>query len=163
MNPIQMFLFYVNRIKGGDSAITRKKTIISYFILKMTLSAGVLLVAITELRWYGDSRDCMMILISAAFVLQIYASISIGHQANNHKGLLSVVTFIGLAIAQSVIESILGVNGVFNFHISNSGEIANGVSMAQEGMLVTILTAVAFGTIYYIITRLLMKYKLNLE
>lgn len=105
----------------------------------------------------------MMILISAAFVLQIYASISIGHQANNHKGLLSVVTFIGLAIAQSVIESILGVNGVFNFHISNSGEIANGVSMAQEGMLVTILTAVAFGTIYYIITRLLMKYKLNLE
>jgi uncharacterized membrane protein YhhN len=67
LNPIQMFLFYVNRIKGGDHAITRRKTIVSYFILKMTLSAGVLLVAMTELRWYGDSHDCMFVIPGLLF------------------------------------------------------------------------------------------------
>lgn len=103
----------------------------------------------------------MLILISAAFVLQIYASISIGHQANSHKGLLSVITFIGLVIVQSIIESLLGNNGIFN--INNSSELASGVSQVQSGMLITILVAVAFGAIYYVITRLLMKYRLNLE
>jgi hypothetical protein len=110
----------------------------------------------------------LMLVIGASFALQVYASISIGHQSKNHKGLCSLGAFIGLVAIQSIIESVLGINGMFNFdfgvnNTSNASEISSAVSQSQQLLLMYTLFLVAISAVYYLITRLLMKYKLNLE
>lgn len=70
MNPIQLFLFCVNYIKGNRVEacdLSRKWTIFSYFVLKMTLSLGVLLVAFVELERYMDYKDCMFLIPGLMF------------------------------------------------------------------------------------------------
>lgn len=70
LNPIQLFLFCVNYVQGERveaGQLSRKWTIISYFILKMTLSLGVLLVAFVELSRYGDIKDCMFVIPGLMF------------------------------------------------------------------------------------------------
>lgn len=67
MNPIQLFLYCVNYVKGGDEGITREKTILSYLVLKMTLSFGALVTATVELFWYWDAKDCMFIIPGLIF------------------------------------------------------------------------------------------------
>jgi|GEM_PF-1212416 YhhN-like protein. len=67
MNPIQLFLFYVNKVIGNDPEVTRQKTIRSYLVLKMTLSLGALLTAFVELAWYSDFKDCMFIIPGLIF------------------------------------------------------------------------------------------------
>ncbi|TDP48324.1 hypothetical protein [Aminicella lysinilytica] len=105
----------------------------------------------------------IMILTGAAFALKVYASISVGHQVQKHTGLLSLAVFIGLCIVESVAGSFVGVK---TFEISGNNieqQVVDSVLYAQQIMLVSIVFTAVVAAIYYVITRLLMKYKLNLE
>lgn len=105
-----------------------------------------------------------MILTGAAFALKVYASISIGHQVQKHTGLLSLATFVGLCIVESMAGSFVGVK---TFEISGGSnieqQVVDTVLYAQQIMLVGIAFTAVVAAIYYVITRLLMKYKLNIE
>lgn len=105
-----------------------------------------------------------MILTGAAFALKVYASISVGHQVQKHTGLLSLAVFIGLCIVESMAGSFVGVK---TFEISGGSnieqQVVDTVLYAQQIMLVGIAFTAVVAAIYYVITRLLMKYKLNIE
>jgi len=105
----------------------------------------------------------LVLLVAGVFALKIYASISIGHQSNNHKGLCSVGVFIGLSILESIV---LGFLNFANFAYTpklSTNTLADAVSSASVAMLLIGLVLAAVGAVYFIISYLLTDRKLNLE
>jgi hypothetical protein len=102
-----------------------------------------------------------------AMCLQFYASMAVGYSFPNHKGLLSVVFFFGFQFAMQVLGTILIT--IFDespFHHWLMGITSWNLSgMAATHMLMVVLIAgfVLYGAIFYVITAVSLKKRLNLE
>lgn len=103
-----------------------------------------------------------MVVSIVQFALMIYASISIGAQARNHRGLLSTLVFIGFAIAESIITTMDTSDG--NAWIERENQTITGVLGNIDHVLVLALVfAAAVSALYFIITYFLMDRRLNLD
>lgn len=101
-----------------------------------------------------------------AMCLQFYAALAAGHSFPNHKMVLSVAWFFGLQFAFQLLSvSALEVLDRLNFfaffdHFYFSDHNMAGIHL---GILFMIVLTVIYGGIFYIITTLFMKRRLNLE
>ena len=113
----------------------------------------------------------MILLAFAVFALMIYASISIGHQADSHQGLLSVVAFVVICMIENGINSLLRVSVPSSLVLGSSSIEIDGAMMNQQQMLHAIEKGMGIGilflavwcVIFYFITWYLLDCRLNLE
>lgn len=114
-------------------------------------------------------------------IFQIYLSMGIGHLASKGRGVLSILTFIGIGIVKSSLRNtainylLMGLNE--NTLQSVSGAVDRYITMIQGtpqqvsaalGMLLVALFALLLlqaieALVYYLFTRLILNRRLNLE
>ncbi len=109
----------------------------------------------------------------AAGYLHIYLSMAIGHLFNKRRVMISVVAYIGIDVALSVLLSIMGNTGVlsqFGDWVNSVGHdlsIRNGGSAGWGGFHLIIWTLIASQllpcAIYYAGTEHILRKRLNLE
>ncbi|HCW52813.1 MAG TPA: ABC transporter permease [Clostridium sp.] len=97
------------------------------------------------------------------FILQLYASISLGHLFNSAKILLSVVAFIALSTLEGFISSnlFIGLNNLLN--IPSLSFISDSLNNLSWLFMACISIKFIYSCIYFFITNYLLKNKLNLE
>lgn len=102
-----------------------------------------------------------------AGILQIYAAIVIGCTVPRHKLILGLGVYLGFNVVMQTV-SMLCIPYLANWmdavaEQGGSPTAIQGVQLFQAIMLFGLAFSLLFGAVYYIITRLLLKKKLNLE
>ena len=130
-------------------------------LMEMISSIGVLKAGLV-----GIEIMIMIVVLTMGFALEIYAAISIGHQANNHQTMLSIVAYIGFGIIETIIVRIitliLGVADWMNWDFFVDLPIS-GFAGFQLELLVLLIIAVIQGAVYFTITWYFTKNRLNLQ
>ena len=107
----------------------------------------------------------LVFLSLAAFSLQFYAALAAGHSQANHKMLWSVVWFFGFQFALQFAVSLLFISldrlGISNF--LNHDLDVTPVAAIHIGLLFMNVCVVAYGAIFYTVTAVFLKKRLNLE
>ena len=93
--------------------------------------------------------------------LAFYAAMAIGHSFANHKVLYSVLSFLGLQFVMQLLSGGLLVGTNYNRVFVLPSQDA--VLAMHSAMLTLIASTAVFGAIYYVITVLFLKKRLNLE
>ena len=97
---------------------------------------------------------------SGKTVMQIYAAITIGHQAKSHTTLASIGAYIGILIFESMIGRLfIALHPAF----SNLTSQISDYAQFQLIMLPAILIGVAFIAVYFLVCKILMEKRLNLS
>ena len=93
--------------------------------------------------------------------LAFYAAMAIGHSFANHKVLYSVLSFLGLQFVMQLLSGglLIGTNYNRIFVLPSQ----DAVLAMHSAMLTLIASTAVFGAIYYVITVLFLKKRLNLE
>jgi hypothetical protein len=102
----------------------------------------------------------MFVLLAASFCLSIYAALSIGHGFANHKMLLSNVSFFVLMFLMSMLSTLSGSSFT---DVLLDVNLDDPMNVFHLEMLFINLYIAIHGAIYYVITVLNLKYRLNLE
>ena len=106
----------------------------------------------------------LLFVYSCSVCLHFYAAMAIGHSFNDHKGLLSVVSFFVLSAAMTMLAvvsaSITGNIGLFDmFDNIDTLDISAATHVV---MLIFIAIEMVKAALYYIPTTLCLKKRLNL-
>lgn len=121
-------------------------------------------------RYYALKGGAMIVEITAAvivslaaFCLQVYAAISIGYGFSNHKVLLSIASIVVMQIVMWMLMS--GIIQIIGITALNRW-ISAGFNI-MTGFHITMWSNIAFqllhGAVYYAITAVSLKKRLNLE
>lgn len=108
-----------------------------------------------------------MLVLLAALVcfLKFYAAIALGHSFTNRKMLLSVAFFAAFSVAEQIAVS-AGLIGFASVGIPRSwlrGAVGTMDYYAQLVLGGAILAVVLYGAVYYAVTYLSLKKRLNLQ
>ena len=93
-------------------------------------------------------------------VMQIYAAITIGHQAKSHTTIASIGAYIGILIFESLIGRLLL---VFYPAFEKLTTQISDYAQFQMIMVPAILIGVAFIVVYFLVCKVLMEKRLNLS
>lgn len=106
-----------------------------------------------------------------AFSLQFYAAMAVGHSFANHKQALSLAFFFGFQFAIQALVSIALIcfddwklyRFLPSWDITGMTADITGMAAAHLVMGVSIAMVVAYGAVFYCITTMTLKKRLNLE
>ena len=125
-----------------------------------------------QLREYAGNlglipAELVVLVLLAALVcfLKFYAAIALGHSFTNRKMLLSVAFFAAFSVAEQIAVS-AGLIGFASVGIPRSwlrGAVGTMDYYAQLVLGGAILTVVLYGAVYYAVTYLSLKKRLNLQ
>ncbi|MCI8849428.1 MAG: hypothetical protein HFF85_06540 [Oscillibacter sp.] len=106
----------------------------------------------------------LIFLALAAFSLQFYAALAMGHSMANHKMVWSVGCFFGFQFAVQFVGSLLlvSLSKMRLFRFLNNWD-PEPIVAVHVGLLMAIGLVVIYGTIFYIVTIFFLKKRLNLE
>ena len=93
--------------------------------------------------------------------LEFYAAMAIGHSFANHKVLYSVLSFLGLQFVMQLLSGGILVGTNYDFLVVALP--SDGVLAMHSVMLTMIVSTAVFGAVYYVITTMFLKQRLNLE
>ena len=93
--------------------------------------------------------------------LEFYAAMAIGHSFAAHKVLYSVLSFLGLQFVMQLLSG--GILVGTNYDILVVALPSDGVLAMHSVMLTMIVYTAVFGAVYYVITTMFLKKRLNLE
>ena len=93
--------------------------------------------------------------------LEFYAAMAIGHSFANHKVLYSVLSFLGLQFVMQLLSG--GILVGTNYDLLTVSLPSDGVLAMHSVMLTMIVSTAVFGAVYYVITTMFLKKRLNLE
>ena len=117
---------------------------------------------------YAFEFILIMIVGIVKMVMQIYAAITIGHQAQNHTTLASIGAYIAVLMFEGAVGRIsAGVIPVFR-QILSQGEYQadlygpDGILMFNKVFIPAMLMSLAFSAVYFFICKYLMEKRLNL-
>ena len=102
----------------------------------------------------------------AAMCLQFYAALAVGHSFANHKMALSVLFFF---VFQFVVQMVCGTllvtlsNGPLQHLLAGLNFQVSGMAAIHVAMLGMIVLAVLYGAVFYVVTTITLKKRLNLE
>ena len=116
-----------------------------------------------EIVGHGIRIIVLFALATVSGFLMVYAAISLGHSFADHKILLSVVFYIAFMIVLQIFFSFGGTFGIIG--LSESG-ILDGITFkgALNGLFITgLLTSLITGGIFYLVTHLMLRKRLNLQ
>ena len=100
----------------------------------------------------------LLLAAGLASYLRFYAAISLGHSFSNHKVLLSVVFYIGFGIAVQTILSVVTAAGI-RIDVDPDFWADPPAAVLLSYVIWSVLECAA----YYILTRLTLKKRLNLQ
>ena len=125
-----------------------------------------------QLREYAGNlglipAELVVLVLLAALVcfLKFYAAIALGHSFTNRKMLLSVAFFAAFSVAEQIAAS-AGLIGFASVGIPRSwlhGAMDYYAASAQLVLGGAILAVVLYGAVYYAVTYLSLKKRLNLQ
>ena len=98
----------------------------------------------------------MMIVGIVKTIMQIYAAITVGHQAQNHTTLASIGAYIALMILESTVGRVL-MPIMFNVQYD-----ADGFISFTRIFFPAVIVAVAFSALYFFVCKYLMENRLDL-
>ena len=93
--------------------------------------------------------------------LEFYAAMAIGHSFAAHKVLYSVLSFLGLQFVMQLLSGglLIGTNYNRIFVLPSQDAV-----LAMHSVMLTVIASTAvFGAVYYVITTMFLKKRLNLE
>ena len=93
--------------------------------------------------------------------LEFYAAMAIGHSFAAHKVLYSVLSFLGLQFVMQLLSG--GILVGTNYDLLTVSLPSDGVLAMHSVMLTMIVSTAVFGAVYYVITTMFLKKRLNLE
>ena len=93
--------------------------------------------------------------------LEFYAAMAIGHSFAAHKVLYSVLSFLGLQFVMQLLSG--GILVGTNYDVLVVALPSDGVLAMHSVMLTMIVSTAVFGAVYYVITTMFLKKRLNLE
>ena len=108
----------------------------------------------------------LMLAACMGFSLQFYAALAVGHSFANHKMALSVVFFFVFQFVMQMASGILLIsldNGAIQHLLAAMNFHFTGVAAMHIAMLGLIVLSVLYGAVFYIVTTITLKKRLNLE
>jgi hypothetical protein len=99
----------------------------------------------------------LIIASSVKTIMQIYAAVTIGHQAQDHTTLASIGAYILVLIFESAVGRMIAPL-LFNFKAGMENNVSFDMSLFLPALLVTAM----FAAIYFFICKYLMEKRLNL-
>ena len=108
----------------------------------------------------------LMLAACMSFSLQFYAALAVGHSFANHKMALSVVFFFVFQFVMQMASGILLIsldNGAIRHLLAAMNFHVTGVAAMHIAMLGLIILSVLYGAVFYIVTTITLKKRLNLE
>lgn len=123
-----------------------------------------------NLPWGKISLTAVLFILNAIaglveFALMIYASISVGSQASDHKGLFSVLAFIAFAVIENVILyfAVTKSDGLDSTLTVNLTTFEQSLEYLDILLFASLVVAVITSAVYFAVTYLFMDRRLNLE
>ena len=112
--------------------------------------------------------EFMVLMLAAcmSFSLQFYAALAVGHSFANHKMAMSVVFFFVFQFVMQMASGILLIsldNGLVQRLLASMDFHFTGVAAMHVAMLGMIVLTVLYGAVFYIVTTITLKKRLNLE
>ena len=98
-----------------------------------------------------------------AFSLQFYAAMAVGHSFSNHKVAMSVLFFFVFQFVIQAVGLTLTASSASVGFLANLDFQLQGVAAFHAGMGILIGLEVLYGAIFYVVTTLTLKKRLNLE
>ena len=108
----------------------------------------------------------LMLAACMSFSLQFYAALAVGHSFANHKMALSVLFFFVFQFVMQLISGTLLVmldQGPLQSLLSGLNFHVSGMPAIHIAMLLMIAMTVIYGAVFYIVTTITLKKRLNLE
>ena len=108
----------------------------------------------------------LMLAACMSFSLQFYAALAVGHSFANHKMAMSVVFFFVFQFVMQMASGILLIsldNGLVQRLLASMDFHFTGVAAMHVAMLGMIVLTVLYGAVFYIVTTITLKKRLNLE
>ncbi len=108
----------------------------------------------------------LMLAACMSFSLQFYAALAAGHSFANHKMALSVVFFFAFQFVVQMagaIDLVLLDEGPLHQFLLTLDFQLTGVAAVHFTMVALLLLTVLYGAIFYIVTTITLKKRLNLE
>ena len=112
--------------------------------------------------------EFMVLMLAAcmSFSLQFYAALAVGHSFANHKMALSVAFFFVfqfvVQMAGAIVLVLLDEGPLHQFLLTLDFQLT-GVAAVHFTMVALLLLTVLYGAIFYIVTTITLKKRLNLE
>ena len=125
------------------------------FLSSVGLSMG-------DLYLFLGEMVVVVVLSGIVTCLQFYAAMSLGFSFTNHKGLMSVLCFVGILIVLNVLTNFLGMREVENLTEVTVDSFRGGMQVAQGTVGKALLYTVFQGALLYLATVLGLKKGLNL-
>ena len=123
--------------------------------------------------WLIAEAILLTIVAAATQTLKIYAAIALGHLAKKHRALWALLAYVGIGIVMNILLAIGTANGLIGRLLENMLNIGffsvNGhfnvtaAGMSAGAMGSVILAEILIGTLYFFVTRYILKRHLNLE
>ena len=106
----------------------------------------------------------LILLGGVATCLHFYAAMALGHTVANHKGLFSVLFFIGISMFFSILSSMLGVSGIDSVErlLINADTALKSIRVVQTLFAAVVGWELLQAAILYVATALGLKRWLNL-
>ena len=105
----------------------------------------------------------LMLAACMSFSLQFYAALAVGHSFANHKMALSVVFFFVFQFVMQLISGTLLAQGPLQHLLAALNFQVSGMPAIHVAMLGMITLTVIYGAVFYIVTTITLKKRLNLE
>ena len=108
----------------------------------------------------------LMLAACMSFSLQFYAALAVGHSFANHKMALSVVFFFVFQFVMQLVSGVLMIalsQGPLQSLLSGLDFHVSGMPAIHIAMLLLIALTVIYGAVFYIVTTVTLKKRLNLE
>ena len=108
----------------------------------------------------------LMLAACMSFSLQFYAALAVGHSFANHKMAMSVVFFFVFQFVMQLISGTLLAmlsQGPLQHLLSALNFQVSGMPAIHVAMLGMIVLTVLYGAVFYIVTTITLKKRLNLE
>ena len=102
----------------------------------------------------------------AAFALQFYAAMAVGHSFSNHKMALSVVFFFVFQFVSQIVGTVLlvSLDGSPLFEFLSTLDIQlDAMAGVHIGICLLLVLSAVYGAIFYFLTTYFLKKRLNLE
>ena len=116
--------------------------------------------------WWGIMAEVFVLVIVtiASGIMFLYMCMAIGHLAKRHRVALSVIAYILLSSSGFRIISFIGdLIDRFNINITIHPDGSNALQLTSTMLLVGIAATLVVTAVYFLVTDIILKKKLNLE
>lgn len=113
---------------------------------------------------FGVQLIVMSLLSCFSFILCAYLALSIGQLANKHRIWASVGAYIGINTVTSYVSSRIGISLSINHLLAPARwTYAETLDFLNSGMLLGIALSLVFSVIFFFLTEMILRKKLNLK